>query len=205
MSPGLARRALLVCGLAVSGVIVAGPALAQVIELTMVLRTIQVRNVDDGCDPFAFNCPDRELELYGRLAIDGATAVWNDHRCEGGGCLVTGNYTTDIYNDGVYEWRNMWLSVVGGPFRTTNNLIVLRRSGAIAIAQALRLSFVLTDHDALTADDRVCFVDTVVIPAGRVLANWLGPSSSHTIRGTGTEHGQCTITLQVFGRLISLR
>src|SRR5687767_5976227 len=92
--PRLSRLAVFV--LALLGLSAGAPARAQVLELTVVLRTLATTQINDGCgaDPLCITT-DRTAEAYGALTIDGVNVLWNDHRCESG-CLVAGQYTTDI-------------------------------------------------------------------------------------------------------------
>ena len=180
------------------------PAHAQVLELTVVLRTLATSQINDGCGGPLCIATDRTAEVYGDLQIDGVTVLWNDHRCESG-CLVAGQYTTDIAHHSVSRWRDFWLKVGSSAFRPNNNLIVLTRTGRTAIARPLSVSFVLRDHDELSGDDAFCVGSAVLVPAGSDVVDWLGPASSHTIQGSAHDQGVCFVSVQIFGKLVSLR
>lgn len=191
-------RSLLSFGICLAGVLLGAPsALSQTLEITAVLRELRPVRTNDGI-------ADATVESYGVLVIDGAEVWWNDGPCRAGGCLGR-RETTDVTEGRTYQWQGMYLRHSGGAMRTNNNRIVLRRVGASEIARPFIVSFTFRDHDSLSQDDLWCEANEVrVIPPGRGIADWLGPSSSRTVSGRAGD-GDCRVTVQLFGKLVSLR
>jgi hypothetical protein len=189
-------RRLLSLGLTLAGLWLGSPiAIAQTIEITAVLRDLHASDLDDGV-------ADSTVEAYGFVNVDGVRVEWNDGPCKAGGCLGVSE-TTDIAG-GRYQWKNMYLRHSGSSMRRNNNIIVLRRAGA-DIARPFTIAFSFRDHDERSQDDWWCesHGDVQIVAGGRGVAEWLGPARSHRVSGDQAD-GKCVVTIQLFGKLISL-
>lgn len=171
-------------------------AVAQGIQINVVLTTLDAGGLDDGIG-------DSVVEAYGTFTIGPVVVQWNDHRCERN-CIITTPppYTTTI-RSGRRLWSTMFLSFDARGFRPSNNVIFFIRRTPAEIALPLTVSFRLRDHDGGSRDDTWCrATNFVLVPAGRTAATWLSTPVGVAMRAEGPD-GFCTIGFRISAQRLS--